>query len=304
MSSQRPDGDPPTYPVPPPDDPSPDAETARFPVAETPPAETPSPLEPRTPGTSDEPAPAGIVSAAPVGWTPPSDSASTDRQAEGPVVPWSPPVASVVPTIGAVGEGLVIARVFPRVVAFAVDAILLGLVGVAISLPLGLYDVDRDPTVALAVSVVLVAVDFLYFVGFWTSGLHATVGMRLLQLRILDAATAGTVPLNDALLRWIALTGAVAILGLVPGIDSSVALIGAVWTLVLLITTGSDRLRQGLHDKWARTVVVQPAPGGSGLAFATCLVLVVLFGFVLPVAGLLLYGDQLRDILVQIGNSV
>jgi uncharacterized RDD family membrane protein YckC len=305
MSSQSPDGDPPPDPVrPPPDDPSPDAETARFPVAETPPPETAPPLEPGTAGAPDEPPPAGIVSAAPVGWTAPSDPAPRDAHADGPVVPWSPPVAAVAPTIGAVGEGLVIARVFPRVVAFAVDAILLGLIGVAVSLPLGLYDVDRDPTVALIVSVILVAVDLVYFVGLWTSGLHATVGMRLLQLRILDAATAKTVPLNDALLRWIALTGAVAILGLVPGIDNSVALIGAVWTLILLITTGSDRLRQGLHDKWARTVVVQPAPGGSGLAFATCLVLVVLFGFILPVAGLLLYGDELRDILVQIGNSV
>jgi hypothetical protein len=51
-------------------------------------------------------------------------------------------------------------------------------------------------------------------------------------------------------------------------------------------------------------VIVQPAPGGSGLAFATCLVLIVIFGLVLPIAGIALYGDQLSDILTRIGNSV
>ena len=74
--------------------------------------------------------------------------------------------------------------------------------------------------------------------------------------------------------------------------------------MVLLVSTATDRLHQGLHDRWARSVVVQPAPGGSGLAIATCLVLVVLIGLVLPFAGLALYGDQLRDILIEIGNSV
>ena len=92
--------------------------------------------------------------------------------------------------------------------------------------------------------------------------------MRLLRLRVLNATTAGSLPFNDALLRWLGLTGAIGILGLVPGIDRYIGLIGAVWLLVLLITTGTDRLRQGLHDKWARSVIVQPAPGGSGLAFA------------------------------------
>jgi hypothetical protein len=128
--------------------------------------------------------------------------------------------------------------------------------------------------------------------------------MRLLRLRVLNAATAGSLPVNDALLRWIGLTGALGIIGLVPGIDRYIGLIGGIWLIVLLITTGSDRLHQGLHDKWARSVVVQPAPGGSGLAFATCLVLVVAFGILLPIAGFALYGDRIRDILVEIGNSV
>jgi uncharacterized RDD family membrane protein YckC len=326
MSWQTPDGDPPPESAAQPPDaaaPEPDAETARFPVAETPPAETPPaeptppegselepapPLEPEVPLlTPDAPPPAGIISAAPVGWTGSASDASSGPPADGPVVPWSAPAAAVAAsaaTVGPAAEGVVIARVFPRVVAYFVDGLLLGALGVAVGVPLGMYDADRDQTTAFLVGAVLVLVDLLYFVGLWTSGLQGTLGMRLLRLRVLNAATAGTLPLNDALLRWIGLAGAIGILGLVPGLEAYIGLIGAIWILVLLLTTATDRLHQGLHDRWARSVVVQPAPGGSGLAVATCLVIVVLFGIVLPIAGIALYGDQLRDLLIEIGNSV
>lgn len=315
MSWQTPDGDPPPDSAAQPPNaaaPGPDAETARFPVAETPAAEPMPPAEPEPapplepdapPLTLDAPPPVGIISAAPVGWTGPANDASSGP-ADGPVVPWSAPAAAVAATAGPVAEGVVIARVFPRVVAYFVDALLLGLFGLAVGAALGLYDVDRDPTLAFVVGAVLVVVDLVYFVGLWTSRLQATLGMRLVHLRVLDAVTAGTLPLNDALLRWIALSGAIGILGLVPGLEANIGLIGAVWVLVLLISTGTHPLRQGLHDRWARSVVVQPAPGGSGLAVATCLVLLIVFGVLLPVAGLALYGDQLRDILIEIGNSV
>ena len=300
MSWQTPDGDPPPESAAQPPDaaPEPDAETARVPVAETP--EPPVP-----PATSEEPPPAaGIISAAPVGWVPPPGGAATPPPADGPLVPWSAPVAPAAVAVGPAVEGVVIARVFPRVVAYFVDVIILGALSLAVSVPLGLYGPDRDRTLAFGVGAALVVVDLLYFVGLWTSGLQATIGMRLLRLRVLNATTAGSLPFNDALLRWLGLTGAIGIIGLVPGIDTYIGLIGGIWILVLLITTGSDRLRQGLHDKWARSVVVQPAPGGSGLALATCLVLVLVFGLLLPIAGIALYGDRLRDILVEIGNSV
>ncbi len=304
MSWQTPDGDPPPEPAAQPPDaaPEPDAETARVPVAETP--KTSQPETP--PAASEEPQPpAGIISAAPVGWVPPPGDAADSPPADGPVVPWSAPAALVAATaVGPAAEGVVIARVFPRLVAYFVDVLILGALGLAVSIPLGLYGRDRDQTLALGVAAVLVVVDLVYFVGLWTSGLQATLGMRLLRLRVLNATTAGSLPVNDALLRWLGLTGAIGILGLVPGIDTYIVPLGAVWLLVLLITTGSDRLRQGLHDKWARSVVVQPAPGGTGLAVATCLVLILFFGVLLPIAGIALYGDRLRDILIEIGNSV
>lgn len=313
MSWQTPDGDPPPDSAAQPPDPAapqPDAETARFPVAETPQTEPaplePAPPEPAPPAPPLEPEPpAGIISAAPVGWTGPSGEPGSGAPADGPVVSWSAPVAPVPMTIvGGAVEGVVIARVFPRVVAYFFDMLLLGAIGVAAGAALGRYDANPDPVVRFGVGAVLVLVDLLYFVGLWTSGLQGTLGMRILKLRILNSVTAGTVPVNDALLRWIALSGAVGILALVPGLEAYIGLIGAVWVLTLLVTTATNPLRQGLHDRWARTVVVQPAPGGSGLAVATCLILVLVFVVILPLVGIAIYGDQIRDILVEIGNSV
>ena len=63
-------------------------------------------------------------------------------------------------------------------------------------------------------------------------------------------------------------------------------------------------LHQGLHDRWARSVVVQPAPGGSGAAFATCLILVVFVFILLPILALFMAGDQVAHLLSQIGESI
>jgi uncharacterized RDD family membrane protein YckC len=207
-------------------------------------------------------------------------------------------------TAAAVSEGLVIAGTFTRLVAYAADLLLLGALGVAVDGALGLFEVGRDENLALLVGGVLVGVDFLYFVGFWTSGLRATLGMRMLRLSVLDAATAKTVSVNDALLRWLALSGAVAILTLVPGLSGYIGLLSLIWLVVLLGTTALNPLHQGLHDRWARTVVVQPAPGGSGLAFATCLIMAVFVFVVLPIVALFMVGDQVSQILSQIGTSI
>ena len=69
------------------------------------------------------------------------------------------------------------------------------------------------------------------------------------------------------------------------------------------MTTATDRLHQGLHDRWAGSVVVQPAPGGSGAAVVGCLVLIFLV-FVIPFVALALNGDAIRDILSQVGDSI
>jgi uncharacterized RDD family membrane protein YckC len=291
MSLQPPDKDGPPGPTDPGSDaetPSPDEQTTRVPIE-----------------TGDEPVPPpatpGLISANPVGWSDPSAAPTGTPSAGDPAVPWAPPVQ---PVAAQVVDGLVISGTFSRVVAYAIDVLFLGLLNLA---ALGALDVvtgGGDDTVTIAASAVLIGVDCLYFVGLWTSGWHATLGMRLLRLRILTAATAGTLSINDALLRWIALSGAVAILALLPRVAGTVGVLSFIWLVVLLITTATHPLHQGLHDRWARSVVVQPAPGGSGAAVVTCLVLLVIIFVVVPIALVVVAGPQLEDILRQIGESI
>lgn len=296
MSWQTPGKEPPPDPA----APEPDAETTRV------------PLQPATPGSGSEPpaeAPAtppadasptpGLISAAPVGWAGPDRPATSPG--DGPAVPWAPPVKTAATPVT---EGLVIAGVFSRLVAYSIDIAFLQLLNLAVLGLVGGLGENADSTVTLAVAGLFVAVDFLYFVGLWTSGWHGTLGMRLLRLRILGATSATTLSANDALLRWIALSGAVSILTLVPGVGRYIGLIAALWVLVLFISTATNPLRQGLHDRWARSVIVQPAPGGSGAAVIGCIVLLVAIFVVLPIALLALVGDQFQDILTEIGRSV
>lgn len=218
-----------------------------------------------------------------------------------PVVYWAQPAA---PAVLPGAEGLVIAGVFSRVVAYCVDLLFLGSISLAASAALGTLTERRASDASLILGAIFVALDLVYFVGLWTSPWRGTLGMRLMQLGVLDVASARRISVNDAILRWLALSGAVSILTLVPDVGPTISLLSLVWLMVLLVTTYSNPLHQGLHDRWARSVVVQPAPGGSGAATMTCLVLLVIVFVVLPLGLLAIAGDQLRDILSQIGTSI
>ena len=303
MSWQTPSADPPPDPstrVPPdpavPEPPSstgPTDPTTRVPLPE------PAAAEPSTPGSTPPPA-AGLISAAPVGWAAPDRGAASGGQPGGPEVAWAPPGPTVAATVA---EGFVIAGVFSRVVAYVIDLAILSGANVALAWPLGLYDVGADATVGLLVSLVFLGVGAVYFVGLWRSGWQATVGMRLIGLRVLGAVDAATIPLNAAVVRWLALSGIVSIVALIPGTLGLFGLVSLVWILVLLLTTATNPLHQGMHDRWAGSVVAQRAPGGSGAAVVGCLVMLAL-AIALPIIAVALSYDRLREILSQVGNSI
>jgi hypothetical protein len=100
--------------------------------------------------------------------------------------------------------------------------------------------------------------------------------------------------------RVVSYSEAAYIAAVVPVVGGLIAL---VWWIILLVTTATDRLHQGMHDRWAGSVVVQPAPGGSGAAVVGCLVLIALALFV-PFIAFLLVSDDLRDILSRVGTSI
>lgn len=200
-------------------------------------------------------------------------------------------------------NGLVVAGVFARVVAYGLDTFLLTGVSIAFFGVFGLFAADADPTVALAVGAVLVGIELVYFVVLWTSGLQASLGMRLLRLRVVSAGSAGRISLNDAVLRWLALSGAFGILSLVPSLGPTFATVSLVWVVLLLYSTRMHPLNQGFHDRWARSIVAQPAPGGSGAAVVGCFGLIFLTLAMMVVLAAIA-GPQLEQYLPPVQQSI
>lgn len=277
-------------------------------MSSNPPDPPGQPTEPPAPGATPpaadpDPTPAqprGVISAVPVGWAGP-DAAAPPSSPDRPVVDWAPPVATPAAATR-VGEGLVIAGVFSRLVAYAIDTAVLLALSVSVNIALGANEPNADATALLIANLVLLLVDAAYFVGLWQSGWHATLGMRLIGLSVLRAADAAPLRLDAAIIRWLALSGIVRLLALLPGLGFF-AWLGLLWAIALLVSTSTDRLHQGLHDRLATSVVVQPAPGGSGAAVVGCLVLLFL-ALAGPVAILAVSGDAIREILSRVGESI
>lgn len=297
-------------PVEPPPSPPP-ANMPTEPPAAPPP---PPPAEPAAPPPVEPPVqPSGpIISATPTA-TPPASGWQTPGQATPPAIPpapvpgsgWEVPAA---PAAGAPAQaGYVIAGPGARIVAWLIDWTLAGIIPGAISLALvdwtGMFRaifeaIERDPTgqtidpnafvVPMTLDVVLaqligIGILYLYFVGFWTSRWLATPGMIGLKMRIVDATTGGGISIVQATKRWIAFGFWLPLIGLVPALQSVAGLIQFGLIIFLFFTTVTNERRQGLHDRWANTLVIRSSTSGDGATFVGCLVwgvLLILLAFI------------------------
>ncbi|HEY6568640.1 MAG TPA: hypothetical protein VIZ22_00025 [Candidatus Limnocylindrales bacterium] len=116
----------------------------------------------------------------------------------------------------------------------------------------------------------------------------------------------GTLDLNQAVRRWIALGGWLSAFGYsasTSGISGTLLLL---WSLVLLISTVTSPTKQGLHDRFANSAIVAPASGSMGGIALACVLIVgaiVLIALVAIVA-LILLGGQINSILSAAGESI
>ena len=298
--------------VPAPVEPPPAPPAANMPTE--PPAEPPAPppAAPDAPPPSEPPVqPSGpIISATPTSTPPPASGWQTPGQPPPPPVPtpgsgWEVPAAPAVGTPAA--AGYVIAGPGARIVAWLIDTTLVGVIPAAITLALfdwsGMFRrvfdaVQRDPTgrtidpnafvMPITLDVILanligIGILYLYFVGFWTSRWFATPGMIGLKMRIVDATTGGGISILQATKRWIAFGFWLPLLGLVPALQSIAGLIQFVLIIFLFFTTVTNARRQGLHDRWANTLVIRSTTSGDGATFAGCLVwgvMLILLAFI------------------------
>jgi len=182
------------------------------------------------------------------------------------------------------------ARLAARVVAFAVDAVLLtaglftvaaafaAILGPAVTVrPAGAGEGPSllvHPNRVLLAGVVDVALGAAYFVGSWGVGARerpqGTPGQRLLGIRVGRAATGDRLSLGQASARWVVLMGPLSLGAVVPAgmpmLRGPVTLAMLAWFFVLFLTTACSRTKRGLHDRWAASAVILRPPSAAAPA--------------------------------------
>lgn len=166
--------------------------------------------------------------------------------------------------------GLAYADVPNRIMALVIDIIVLSVIGFALAWlfgglvsEAGAIDAaggQLDLVAFLVVLVLQLALSIAYFAGLWTS-IGATVGMRLLGLRIGDEADGRAISWRQSLIRWLLLGLPALLSSLAIYVPNTIGLIlgalGVVWMLLLLYTVVQSPTKQGLQDRYAHTILVK-----------------------------------------------
>jgi uncharacterized RDD family membrane protein YckC len=115
---------------------------------------------------------------------------------------------------------------------------------------------------SLVTTIVYTLIGAAYFIYQWTSS-RATIGMRVLGMQIGNAGDGATITMNQAITRYLAIFGPGLIAQLLGAFVGALGLVlslaGLAWLIVLLVTTAQSPTKQGLHDRYANTVVVKSA---------------------------------------------
>ncbi len=284
--------------------------------APAPPAQPSEPAAPASPIIAADPTPPPPATSA---WPQPPDAAP------GPIVGWQTPGAAVA---APAAEGYVIAGAGARLVAYLIDSVLVGIVPGILGLFLFDYasmfeEIMRQSAAGatattttftipvttdyILLTLISVAITFLYFVGFWTSGWRATPGMRGLKMRVVDAGTGNGLSIAQATKRWIALGFPLGLLALIEPLQSAAGLISFAVTVFLFFTVITNDRKQGLHDKFANSLVIRSVTSGDGATVVGCLVLVALaigFSIIASAALFAALGPEFEQLMIDIGNSV
>jgi uncharacterized RDD family membrane protein YckC len=208
------------------------------------------------------------------------DQQQSDTGGQAPPPPsetqWTaPPPAAGAPVPGA--AGFVYADVPNRAIAYIIDAIILAIISFIVGLVVygivgqpvelnpnatGFDDLTRvNFAAALIGALVSTAISGAYFVWSWTN-MRASPGQKLLGMQVGNAADGKTLAMNQAITRWVLLGapfGIASALAGIGGLGLLIGLAGLAWFIALLVTTAQSPTKQGLHDRYANTVVVKAA---------------------------------------------
>ena len=187
---------------------------------------------------------------------------------------WTANITSTIPVAGP--AGFFYADLPNRIIAYIIDAIILGLIGLFLSIVVGGVfggmttttsttngsSVDVNYGAFIPVAIVNLAIGAFYFIWMW-SNQRATVGMRLLGLQIGNELDGRSITMKDGFSRWL-IIGIPSILAqfsgyLSVGLGFILGLIGIIWLIALLWSIAQSSTKQGYHDRYAHTIMVKAA---------------------------------------------
>jgi hypothetical protein len=250
---------------------------APIPPAPAPPAPQAPPAAAYVPPAAPAPAPAPQAPVPPAPAPQAGGSWQTPPPAGQPQPGFQAP-AQFQPVAAAAGPapGVLYADLTTRIIAFIIDAILLGIVASFVILAVGAIFLGTllggNFFIALVIGVVLaianMAVSAAYFIWGWTNpSMRASLGQKVLGLQTVSAADGATLTRPQAARRWAFLYGFVALASALQlalsnsslgGLASLIGLVAFGYSIYLLWTTSQDAKRQGFHDIQAGTVVIKP----------------------------------------------
>lgn len=145
-----------------------------------------------------------------------------------------------------------------RVIAYIIDAIIVGIVGFFV---VGAIYTDTSPVAAVVRAVLYAALSYVYFGYSWTTW-RASPGQRVMGLMTLNATDGAALTWNQSTMRWAWLVGPSVLNSLFSttaspgaGLSGLVGLIVLAYYIYLLYTASQDPRKQGFHDKQANTIV-------------------------------------------------
>ncbi len=214
----------------------------------------------------------------PSGQQPPQQGWQSTPQPPGPPPPTggqpagSPQWTSNLTARGSISgpAGVALADIPERVIAFIIDAIILGIIGYIITILTtsvlgdnfgGIFGNFRYPSLVSSVVavVLLLIVSGAYFIGMWSRMGGATVGMKVMKLSVRDASTGAPISQGQAISRWLLVGAPLAIWPLYQwsAIGWVLWLAVVAFQIYLLVTMAQSSTRQGFHDTYAKTVVAK-----------------------------------------------
>ncbi|HEY7023605.1 MAG TPA: RDD family protein [Candidatus Limnocylindrales bacterium] len=168
--------------------------------------------------------------------------------------------------------GVALADAPSRIIATFIDFFILGIVGFIVNSVttsilgdnyagiFGLAYKTQSLIGAIVTVAIMLALTGIYFIYTWTRMGGATIGNRVMHLSVRDQASGGPITQNQAITRWLFLGAPWAVEYLYGwAIGWLVSLLILVYYIYLLYSIANDPMRQGLHDKQAKTVVAKIA---------------------------------------------